>query len=37
MHEREIAESILGNLRNDDRPLRDRLPVTFVMNLHRDE
>ncbi len=25
MREREIAESILGNLRNDDRPLRDRL------------
>ncbi len=25
MHEHEIAEDILGNLRNDDRPLRDRL------------
>ncbi len=30
MHEREIAESILGNLRDDDRALRDRLYAVLV-------
>ena len=30
MHEREIAESVLGTLRADDRPLRDRLYAVLV-------
>ena len=30
MHEREIAQDILGTLRNDDRPLRDRLYTVLV-------
>ena len=30
MHEREIADSILGTLRADDRPLRDRLYTVLV-------
>ncbi len=30
MYERETAESILGNLRDDDRPLRDRLYTVLV-------